>query len=318
VTILGTGSALPELVVSNDDLAKFLDTNDEWITTRTGIRSRRIMREETLMDLGVTASTAALNDAKIMVKDIDYILCSTVQGDAITPSLACTLQGALGADCPALDINGACSGFVYGLDMAQALIDSGKAKHILLVCSEGMSRLANWTDRSTCVLFGDGAGAVILGEGDGLKATRLTSQCDESMLNAYPEPGNSPFGVRERSRVGFFMSGPDVYKFAVSNATKDILYVLEASTLTPADIDFFVLHQANARIVEAVRSRLKQPTEKFPSNIDETGNTSSASIPILLDKLNRDHRLKNGMMIAMSAFGAGLTTAACVIKWTKD
>ncbi len=318
MNILGTGSALPHLSVTNDRLSEFLETSDEWIKSRTGIAERRILSgDETILTLGAMAAERALEDAGIRKDEIDFLLCSTVQGDHITPSLACLMQGALGLDCPAIDINGACAGFPYALDMADAYIASGKTRHILIVCSEGMSRITDWTDRASCVLFGDGAGAVVVGPGTALKKTRLTSMGDMRVIHASPEPGNSPFGTAQREKAGLYMAGQEVYKFAVANSLKDIECVLDQSGLTPDDISFFLLHQANKRIIDAVRARLKQGEDKFPANIEARGNTSSASVPILLDELNRAGMLKKGDILAMSAFGAGLTTGACIIEWTK-
>lgn len=314
--ILGTGSALPGLTVDNERLMEFLDTSDEWIRTRTGICSRQIMTDETLLQLAVRASEAALESAGLSAADIDYVLGSTVLADTITPSLACALQGALGVAGAALDINGACAGFVYALDVADAYLSSGKAKKMLVVCAESMSRIADWTDRATCVLFGDGAGAVVVGAGEGFLCSHLTSEGNAAPLNMYPNPGNSPFATVRQPATSLYMDGPEIYKFAVQHSVDDLRLVIEKAGLSPDGIDHYLLHQANRRIVEAVRGRFKQPEEKFPTNIEVRGNTSSASIPILLDELNRAGRLRAGETIAMSAFGAGLTTAACVIRWT--
>ena len=293
--ILGTGSALPAHTLTNDDLSKFLDTSDEWIRTHTGIRSRQVITDETLLQLAARAANAALENAGLAAADIDYILASSVLPDTITPSLGCLLQAQIGANCPALDVNAACAGFLYALDLADALTVSGKAKRVLVVCAEGMTRMVDWTDRSTCVLFGDGAGAAVVDGGEGgLMATLLTSQGDATHLNMYPDPGNSPYSV------------------------SDLRAVCEKAGVALDDIDHFLLHQANKRIIDAARARLKQPIEKFPMNVEVRGNTSSASVPILLDEENRAGRLHAGDKLAMSAFGAGLTTGACVLTWTKE
>ena len=313
--ILGTGSALPAHTLTNDDLTKFLDTSDEWIRTHTGIRSRQVITDETLLQLAARAANAALENAGLVAADIDYILASSVLPDTITPSLGCLLQAEIGANCPALDVNGACAGFLYALDLADALTVSGKAQRVLVVCAEGMTRMVDWTDRSTCVLFGDGAGAAIVGPGEGLLATRLTSTPNVGALNAYHDPGNNPFQEHKHPASYLHMAGQEVFKFAVSTSSADLRAVAEAAGVGLEDIDCFVLHQANMRILEAVRTRLGQPKEKFPSNIARTGNTSSASVPILLDELNRSGALKPGMLIAMSAFGAGLTSGAALLRW---
>ena len=316
--ILGTGSALPALTVTNDDLAKFLDTSDEWIRTHTGIESRQVITDETLLQLAARAANAALENAGLTSADIDYLLCSTVQADTVTPSLGCVLQAEIGAACPALDINGACAGFLYALDLADALLKAGKATRVLVVCAEGMSRMVDWSDRSTCVLFGDGAGAAVVDGGEGLLATRLTSAGDATFLNMHPSPGNSPFATSHLPMRALYMDGPEIYRFAVSHSVKDLRAVCEAAGVALEDVDHFLLHQANKRIIDAARVRLKQPEEKFPLNVQVRGNTSSASVPILLDEVSRAGRLRPGDILAMSAFGAGLTTGACVLRWTKE
>lgn len=316
--ILGTGSALPAYTLTNDRLTEFLDTSDAWISTRTGIRTRQIITNETLLDLGAQAARRALENAGLDVGDIDYLLCSTVQADTVTPSLACVLQKEIGANCPGVDINGACAGFIYALDLADAYLRAGKARRMLIVCAEGMSRLADWTDRSTCVLFGDGAGAAVVDGGEGLFRARLFCDGNAEPLNIRPNPGNSPFATETVPMRGLYMDGPEIYRFAVSHSTADLKAVIEAAGLNLDAVDHYLLHQANMRIVNAVRARLKQPEEKFPANVSVRGNCSSASIPILLDEQNRAGRFRAGDLLALSAFGAGLTTGACVLSWTRD
>lgn len=316
--VLGTGSALPAFTLENDRLTEFLDTSDEWIRTRTGIRSRQVMTDETILQLAARAANRALESAGIAASEIDYLLCSTVQADTVTPSLACLLQREIGAKCPALDINGACAGFIYALDFADAQLRAGKAKRMLVVSAESMSRLVDWTDRSTCVLFGDGAGAVVVDAGEGLFCASLTSEGNVDVLNYPAHSGNSPFMAHGEERRGLYMDGQEVYKFAVSHSTADLRRVAEMAQISLDGIDHYLLHQANKRIVDAVRARLKQPEEKFPTNIAVRGNTSSASIPILLDEENRKGRFRRGDLLAMSAFGAGLTTGACILEWTRE
>ena len=316
--ILGTGSAVPAFTLENERLTEFLDTSDEWIRTRTGICSRQIMTDETILQMGVQAAKNALENAGVEASELDYILCSTVQADTVTPSLACVLQKEIGADCPAVDINGACSGFIYALDLADAYLKSGKAKRMLVVCAEGMSRIANWTDRSTCVLFGDGAGAVVLDAGENRFCAQLTSDGNATPLYFNVRSGNSPFMQHGEEMQGLYMDGPEIYKFAVSHSSGDLKRVAEVAGIEMDEIDHFLLHQANKRIIDAVRARLKQPEEKFPTNVAVRGNTSSASIPILLDEENRKGRFHRGDLLAMSAFGAGLTTGACILEWTRE
>ncbi len=316
--VLGTGSALPAFTLDNERLTEFLDTSDEWIRTRTGICSRQVMTDETILQLATQAATRALENAGLAAGDLDYILCSTVQADTITPSLGCMLQKELGTNCPAVDINGACSGFIYALDLADAYLKSGKAGRMLVVSAESMSRIANWTDRSTCVLFGDGAGAVVLDAGEGMFRANLTSNGLVAPLHLTAPSGNSPFMEHGEPMKGLYMDGPEIYKFAVSHSSADLRRVAEDAKINLDDIDHYLLHQANKRIVDAVRTRLKQPEEKFPTNIAVRGNTSSASIPILLDEENRKGRFHRGDLLAMSAFGAGLTTGACILEWTRE
>lgn len=318
MNICGTGSSLPKFELDNQRLTTFLDTSDEWITTRTGIHTRRVITDETLLGMGLEAGAKALKDSGLEAKDIDFILCSTVQADTVTPSLACLIQAGLGAQCAGVDINGACAGFVYALDLAGALIDSGRARHVLVVCAEAMSRLCDWTDRSTCVLFGDGAGAAVCGPGEGYLRARLTSRGDGEIMYMRPNPGNSPFATAAQPYAPMHMAGQEVYKFAVSTVPKDLLALLEGAGLTPDQVDHYLLHQANKRILDAVRTRLHQGEEKFPSNIHCRGNTSSASLAILLDELNRAGHFRKGDLLALSAFGAGLTTGSCLLKWTKE
>lgn len=316
--ILGSGSALPAFMLTNQQLMEFLDTSDEWIRTRTGICSRQILTDETLLQLAVPAAKNALENAGITAADVDFILCTTVQGDTVTPSMACVLQKEIGAECAALDINGACAGFIYALDFADAYLKAGKAKRMLIVSAEGMSRLTDWTDRSTCVLFGDGAGAVVVDGGENLFHARLTSDGNAVPLNILPDTGNSPFLKEHHPARRLYMDGQEIYKFAVSHAAADLQKTAADANITMDEIDHYLLHQANKRIVDAVRSRLKQPDSKFPVNVNIRGNTSSASIPILLDEENRAGRFRKGDLLAMSAFGAGLTTGTCIIEWTRD
>lgn len=316
--ILGTGSALPAFTLDNERLTEFLDTSDEWIRTRTGICSRQVITDETLLKLGTDAARRALENAGTDAADIDFIICSTVQGDFVTPSMACLIQNELGAGCPAMDINGACAGFIYALDLADAYLASGRARRVLVICAEAMSRIVDWTDRSTCVLFGDGAGAVVVDGGEGRFSARLTSAGNSVPLNCRPNPGNSPFATVHESMSALYMDGQEIYKFAVSHCVEDLQKVIAQAGLTEDMVDHYLLHQANKRIVDAARARLKQPQEKFHTNIAVRGNTSSASIPILLDEINRAGSLKKGDLLALSAFGAGLTTGACVLEWMKD
>ena len=313
--ILGTGSALPKKVVTNDDLAGFLDTNDEWISTRTGIRERRVLSVETLQSLAEDAGRAALENAGVGPEAIDCVLVSTVQAETMSPALACDIQPALGLKCMGMDINAGCTGFIAALAVAEGLIASGRAHRLLVISAEALSRFADWTDRSTCVLFGDAAGGVVVGEGEGVEDIRFDSEPRHEVLCAHTPPGNSPFAVDPAPAQFLKMQGQEVYKFAVSHAFRDIRQMLQDHGLEPGDVDFYALHQANMRILEAVRSRLKVDDERFPHNIERTGNTSSATIPVLLDELNRAGKLKPGCRLILNAFGAGLCTATALVRW---
>lgn len=315
--ILGTGSANPSCVVTNQMLEGFLDTSDQWITERTGIKERRVISSETLIDLAVDAARKALADAGVSVEELDFIICSNVVNEYATPALSCIIQGAIGATCPCLDINAACAGFIFALDMAEDKMRAGKADKVLIVCAEEPTRMVDWNDRNTCVLFGDGAGAVVLGQGDALKAVKLTTASRTEVLYQLRRLEPTPYMQRENSFAPLVMKGRDVFKTAVSSSTADISELLEKSGMNTADVKYFVLHQANERIIDSIRGLLGEQPEKFPHNVEHYGNTSSASVPILLDELNREGKLQKGDILVFSAFGAGFTTAACIIEWTK-
>jgi 3-oxoacyl-[acyl-carrier-protein] synthase-3 len=315
--IIGTGSAHPSLVVTNKMLENFLETSDEWIVSRTGIKERRLITNEKLEDLAVEAARNAMENAGVTPEEIDFLIVSNVSNEYDTPSLSCVIQGMLGMKCPCFDINCACSGFVYALDIAESFLATKDLRNILIVCAEEPSRMVDWKDRSQCVLFGDGAGAAVVTKGDDLKAIRLNtvSKVDPLWQKKVMQP--TPFVTKEEKGGPLVMAGQDVFKLAVSSSIDDIDKVLKNAGMSPEDIDMFVLHQANIRIIDAIRHFSKQDKSKFPINVDKYGNTSSATIPILLDELNRGGKLKNGDMLLMSAFGAGFTTGACILRWSK-
>lgn len=315
--IIGTGSAMPSLTVTNDMLSEFLDTSDEWISSRTGIKERRIISSESLRELGVAASQRAIQDAGIEATDLDFIICSNVINNFVTPALSCVIQGDIGATCPAVDINAACSGFLYGLSMAESFLATGKGDHILVLCAEEPSRLVSWKERNTCVLFGDGAAAAVVSRGEGMRSIHLSTKSNIEPLYYQRKMEYNPFVTNPDADAPLIMNGKDVFKLAVSSSTKDINFVLDKAGLNPDDISYFILHQANMRIINSIRDFLRQPDEKFPHNIEKYGNTSSASIPILLDEMYRDGLLKKGDLLVLSAFGAGFTSGACVLEWNK-
>lgn len=313
--IIGTGRGLPRHEVTNQMLAGLVDTSDEWITTRTGIRSRRVCTDETLTDLSAAAAKNALIKAGTDISDIDLILCSTIGGDYVTPALSCAVSERLGASCPAFDLNAACSGFLYALETADAFLSAGKAQKILIVCAEMMSRHADWTDRKTCVLFGDGAGACVVTNGGALRYIHLTASGNDKILHLVSGTGNSPFVAEKRELGHLHMDGQEVFKFAVGMAEKELSRALDALGLDADGVDHFLIHQANKRIIDAIRTRTGQPEHKFPVNIDRYGNMSSATIPVLLDECLEAGRIQAGDVLYLTAFGAGLTTGTCVMVW---
>jgi 3-oxoacyl-[acyl-carrier-protein] synthase-3 len=316
VKILSTGIGLPAKRVLNDELSAFLQTSDEWIVSHTGIRQRYICTEETLTDLAEKAASQAMTGAGWAAADVDLVIVSTISGDYVTPSLACRVSERLGFTCPAFDVNAACSGFIYALDVAELYIASQKARHVILVSCEELSRHVDWSDRTSCVLFGDGAGAVALGEGDALRYTKLSAYANTAPLYKKAVCGNSPFREKKPLEHEYLrMEGQEVFKFAVQTVEKEIGLALDKLALRPADVDFFLLHQANRRIIESIRQKLKLPESKFPINIDRYGNMSSATIPVLLHEMLTAGEIKTGDVLILSAFGAGMTHAICVWYW---
>lgn len=316
--IIGTGSAYPLCAKTNDELSQIVETSDEWIATRTGIKSRYISTTESISDFSEQAARNALENASAKPEELDLIICATLRGDYITPSLACVLQKRLGANCPAFDVNAACTGFIYALDIALGYFERKRAKNILVVAAEEMSKLVDWKDRSTCVLFGDGAGAVVLSEGDGLLSIKLSASGSEDLLRINSGMGNCPFAESKDVDPFLSMNGKEVYKFAIAAMCGDLEEVIREAGLSQQDIDFVLPHQANSRIIETAKSKLSIPPERYRSNIERYGNTSAASIPVLLDEINRAGELEPGKLLALSAFGGGLTTGACVIQWKKE
>lgn len=313
--IIGTGSALPAMTVSNDMLATFLDTDDNWITSRTGIKTRRIISNETLTDLATKAALAAVESSGLDASQLDYIICSNVANNYVTPALSCIVQGNINASCPCLDLNGACAGFIYALDIAESFLRTDRAKNILIFCAEEPTKFCNWKQRETSVLFGDGAGAVVVSGGDDLKSIRLTTTSQKDVLYYQRKLESTPFDEGTEDNTPLVMEGRDVFRMAVLSSNADINQVMEQAQVTPDDVDYFLLHQANRRIIDSIREHLHQPEEKFPSNIERYGNTSSASIPILIDELSREGKLHSGAKLVLSAFGAGFVSGACMLQW---
>lgn len=321
--VIGTGSYVPEKILNNFDLEKFLDTNDEWIVSRTGIRERRIAAEgENTSDLATRAAQRALEMAGVKGEEVDLIVVGTITGDFPWPATACLVQNNLGArGAAAFDVSAACSGFVYALDAAVRRIESGASRTAVVIGAEILSRVVDWEDRNTCILFGDGAGAVVLQahEGDnGVLSTHL--HADGSFWELLYQPG---FGSRHpaseagiRDRLPFLkMQGNEVFKVAVRSLSEVAQEALDANGLTAADLALFIPHQANRRILEATAKRLGVSDEQVYINVDRFGNTSGASIPIALDEANRAGRIKSGDLVLLDAFGGGFTWASALLRW---
>lgn len=314
--ILGTGSALPKMTLTNDMLTQYFDTSDAWISSRTGIKQRQVITDEHLDELAARASLAALENASLTVDDLDFIITSNVLDEYISPSLGCRVQGLINAHCPCFNVNGACAGFVYTLSVAEAYLKCNLAKHILVVAAEMPTRMVDWTERGTAVLFGDAAGAVVLGQGDNLKALRLATKSATPCLYQKQDINTTPFDAQPANKKSaLHMEGREVFRMAVTAAMNDIHALMDECHLDSKDIQHYVLHQANERILDSICLNLKEDHNKFHQNISHTGNTSSASIPVLLDELNRAGTLKEGDNMILSAFGAGFSTGSCLMQW---
>ncbi len=314
--ILGTGSFAPEKIVTNDDLSTMVETSDEWITKRVGVKERHVCTTETNTDMGVAAAQAALENAGVRPEELDLIIGATISADTISPGLAGMVQNRIGATCPCFDMNVACPGFLFALDVADGFFARKRAKKVLVVSSERMSGMIDWTDRGTCVIFGDGAGAAVLGEGDNYLSSTLSTIGGENVISIPTKWDNSPFYEKELGKNVVHMQGQETYKFAVTSMVRDVRLVMEQAGITGDQVKAVIPHQANYRIINEARRRLPEiAPEKFLMNIDRFGNTSSASEPILLDEANRQGLLQRGDYVVLTAFGGGLSTAACVVRW---
>ena len=317
--IAGTGSALPEKIVSNEDLTAFLDTSDEWIFTRTGIHNRRVLTHETLNDLAILSARRALEDAGVTGQEVGLILCATMRGDTVTPSLACVVAEAIGSRAPAFDVNAACVGVLYCMEIADSFIATGKAETVLIVSAEAMSKLLDWKDRSTCVLFGDGSGALVLRKGAGRLAGVLSTDPDPHVIRMPNIEGmNSPYNEHAPEPLAMHMDGGEVYKFAVNAMGRNIAEVCRLAQLAPGDIDWYLPHQANIRIIDASLRKFRIGKEKVLVNITAYGNMSATSVSVLLDEYARRGTFKRGDKLLFVAFGAGLTSGAVIVEWGRD
>jgi len=321
--ITGVGAYVPPRILTNKDLEKMVDTSDEWITTRTGIKERRIADEETATsDMAVKAAEEALQKANLEVEEIDLIVVATITPDMLFPSTACIVQDKLGARKAAcFDLSAGCTGFIYGISVAAQFIENGTYQNALVIGAETLSKIVNWEDRNTCVLFGDGAGAVVLKEvaGDaGILSTYLGSDGSGSVLLKQPAGGSrmpASLDTVEQKLHSIHMNGNDVFKFAVKVMGEASLTALEKCGMGKEDIDFLVPHQANSRIIQSAIKRLKLPEEKVVVNLNKYGNMSSASIPVALYEALQENKISSGDIIVMVGFGAGLTWGASVVKW---
>lgn len=321
--IAGIGSYLPERRLTNADLERMVDTSDEWIRSRTGIRERRVVAEgESTSDLAARACEAALADAAVSKDEVDMLILGTTSPDYVFPSTACFVQAKLGLTCPAFDVVAACSGWVYGLQIATDAIENGRARTVLVVGAEALTRMLDFTDRTTCVLFGDGAGAVVLRAGDepGVQCVRLGADGTgaETLKGGFAAANPPSAEGMARHEQFVQMDGKEVYKFAVNVVPKAVEQVLADCRMGWDDVRWFLPHQANERITQACSDRLGVPAEKVVSAIAPVGNTSAASIPLSLDGLYTAGNLTAGDEIVTVGFGAGLTWGAAVIRWTKE
>jgi 3-oxoacyl-[acyl-carrier-protein] synthase-3 len=323
--ILGTGSYAPERVLTNDDLAKMVDTSDEWIRARSGIRERRIAAaDEATSDMAVVAGRRALEDAGVAASEIDLLVVATMTPDFPMPSTACIVQHKLGLPTTAacFDVNAACSGFIYGLDTACAMVGSRRYRKALVIGAEKLSSVVDWKDRGTCLLFGDGAGAAVIGADDrpgvGLIGTRLGSLGEDTDLLYIPAGGSrTPTHKGSFSKGDHFikMKGKEVFKLAVRVMEEAARDILEQHGLAANQIGLVIPHQANLRIIDAIAQYLELPVDRFFVNVDRYGNTSAASIPIALDEARRAGRIRPGDLTLLVAFGAGLTYGSALIRW---
>ncbi len=326
-SIIGTGSYMPEKVLTNDELSKTVDTNDEWITTRTGIKERRIAAEDqATSDMASEAARRAMTAAGVAPEDIQLIIVATVTPDMFFPSTACFVQKKIGAvNAVCFDISAACSGFLYALQVARHFINTGNRTTALVIGAEKLSSLVNWKDRNTCVLFGDGAGAVVIRRADEnadapgrVLSTVMGSDGNLADLLKVPGGGSfcpiTPENVESRPNT-IHMEGRETFKHAVTRMLEAAQQALEMAGLTAADVSLVIPHQANARIITAIAERLNLPNEKVFMNLDKYGNTSAATIPVALDEANKAGRLKRGDVILLVAFGGGFTWASSVVRW---
>lgn len=320
--IIGLGIYLPEKILTNFDLEKMVETTDEWIRTRTGVQERRIAEKgQSASDLGSQAALAAIKDASLTPADIQLIVVATITPDMLFPSTACIIQNKIGAQCPAFDLAAACSGFPYALAVAESFVRAGMYRNILVVGAEVLSNFIDWKDRSTCVLFGDGAGAAVVTEvtgGHGIRATYLGADGSQGDLLKIPAGGSKIPPSEESVKTGqhfLKMQGSEIFKLAVRRMEEAIGEVLKRGNLSPEDVDCMIPHQANLRILQAVAERVNIPLDKIYVNVEKYGNMSSASTVVALYEAVKQGKIKKGSNVVLVAFGGGLTWASSLIKW---
>lgn len=316
--IIGTGSAVPEQIVTNEDLSKIVETSDEWISSRSGIKERRVAKEETTTSLAILAGKRALENAGIASEEIEVIIVATCTPDYFFPNTACQVQEAIGAKhAVAFDLSAACSGFLFALSTVQAYIKGGIYQKALIIGAETMSKMIDWSDRSTCVLFGDGAGAAVVSaeETGVLELVQKSNGAGKGVLSCKARETRNLLNHESETKEYLYMEGQPVFKFAVKTVPECVEEVLKKAEVKKEEIRYYILHQANSRIIQSVAKRLKEPEEKFPMNLSLYGNTSAASIPILLDEMNRNGMLNRGDKLVLSGFGAGLTWGAVLLEW---
>ena len=316
--IIGTGSAVPEQIVTNEDLSKIVETSDEWISSRSGIKERRVAKEENTTSLAILAGKRALENAGVTAEEIEVIIVATCTPDYFFPNTACQVQEAIGAKhAVAFDLSAACSGFLLALSTAQAYIKGGIYQKALIIGAETMSKMIDWSDRSTCVLFGDGAGAAVVSaeETGVLELVQKSNGAGKGVLSCKARETRNLLNHESETKEYLYMEGQPVFKFAVKTVPECVEEVLKKAEVKKEEIRYYILHQANSRIIQSVAKRLKEPEEKFPMNLSLYGNTSAASIPILLDEMNRNGMLNRGDKLVLSGFGAGLTWGAVLLEW---
>jgi 3-oxoacyl-[acyl-carrier-protein] synthase-3 len=316
--ISGTGSVLPEKILTNHDLEKMVDTSDEWITERTGIKKRHIVEKETTCDIAEIAARRAIEAAGIQPQDIDLIIVATTTPDRVFPSTACLLQDRLDIHgCPAFDVQAVCTGFVYALGVADMFVTTGKVRHALVVGAETLSKITDWTDRTTCVLFGDGAGAVVLSASQeaGILSTHLHADGQYKELLTVPAGISENYEKLKAGEAYMEMKGNEVFKMAVNTLGRIVDETLAFNKMKKSDVDWLVPHQANIRIIVATARKLNMSMDHVVVTVDETGNTSAASIPLALDMAVRDGRIERGQTLMLEAFGGGFTWGSALLKY---